>query len=372
LHALTLFAFSCYPIYTPSKKPSIFKYLSMTFEKDVVAQLNAIVKRYQKPSMKTAIWQMVTSFGPFLLVWALMYLTLDYGLLFTLPLALVNAFFLVRIFIIQHDCGHQSFTKNKRFNNIVGLICGILSFIPYKFWLKSHNYHHGHNGLLHEHRDIGDLELLTVKEYSKLSKIQRFGYRVFRHSVVLFGIVPTYYILIHGRFTKVKIQGWDSAKNSLYMNNALLAAFCAAIYFIFGLKALLLIQLPTLMIFGTIAIWFFYVQHQHEYSYKQWKDKWDYTLAAVQGSTFYNLPRVFHWLTGNIGYHHIHHLSSLIPSYQLAKCHHENPIFDQLAVKMNFRESLSCAFNKLWDEQQQKMITFSEYYKSIGQPVPII
>jgi acyl-lipid omega-6 desaturase (Delta-12 desaturase) len=343
-----------------------------TYEKELANQINAIVKRYQKPQMKTAIWQVITSFVPFVTVWVLMYFSLSYSYLLTLGLAVLNAFFLVRIFIIQHDCGHQSFTKNKRFNNILGTICSVLSFIPYKYWLKTHNYHHGHNGLLHEHRDIGDIELLTTEEYSKLSKGQRFGYRLFRNAFVLFGVVPSYYVLIHGRLPLVKIKGWSAAHKSVHINNLVLAAFCAALVYFLGWKALVMVQLPILMMFGTIAIWFFYVQHQHEYSYKQWKDKWDYTVSAIQGSTFYNLPRVFHWLTGNIGYHHIHHLNSLIPSYQLAKCHHENPIFDQIAVKLTFKESLSCAFNKLWDEQQQKMISFREYYRSIGQPVPLI
>jgi acyl-lipid omega-6 desaturase (Delta-12 desaturase) len=341
-------------------------------EKDIVAQLNAIAKRYQKPNTRIAFWQLLTSFGPFFVLWVLMYLSLDYSYLLTFGLALLNGFFLVRIFIIQHDCGHQSFTKHKKLNNVLGYICSLLSFIPYRYWAKGHNYHHGHNGLLHEYRDIGDIDLLTVEEYSKLSKLKRFNYRLFRHSFVLFGIVPTYYVLIHNRLPLINLKGWESAKRSLFFSNLVLVALCAAIWMLLGWKALVLVQLPILVVFGTIAIWFFYVQHQHEFSYKQWKDKWDYTLSAIQGSTYYKLPKVFHWLTGNIGYHHIHHLSSLVPSYQLAKCHEENPIFDKLATKMTFSESLSCAFNKLWDEQQQKMISFSDYYKQIGKPVPLI
>ena len=339
---------------------------------ELISQLNAIVKRYQKPDTRKAIWQSITSFGPFIALWVLMYLSLDYSLWITLGLALINGFFLVRIFIIQHDCGHQSFTSNKKVNNVIGTVCSVMSFIPYKYWLKGHNYHHGHNGLLHEYRDIGDIELLTVNEYSKLSKVQRFGYRVFRHSFVLFGLVPTYYVLIHNRLPLIKLKGWEKARRSLIWNNALVISASVLIGLILGWKALVFVHLPILIVFGSIAIWFFYVQHQHEYSYKQWKDKWDYTLAAIQGSTFYNLPKFFHWLTGNIGYHHIHHLNSLVPSYQLAKCHEENPIFDEIAVKMTFKESLSCAFNKLWDEQQQKMISFREYYRRQGQPVPLI
>ncbi len=342
------------------------------YSQDVVAQLNAIVRRYQKPDLKKAIWQSITSFGPFLLIWVLMYLSLDYSLWITFGLAVVNGFFLVRIFIIQHDCGHQSFTKSKKLNNILGTVCSLFSFIPFKYWLKGHNYHHGHNGLLHEYRDIGDIDLLTVKEYEQLNRWQRFLYRLFRSAFVLFGLVPAYYVLIHGRIPSIKLKGWEKARRSVHINNLVLLLVCTLLGLWLGWKALVFVQLPILLVFGTVAIWFFYVQHQHEYAYKQWKDKWDYTVAAIQGSTYYKLPRVMHWFTGNIGYHHIHHLSSLIPSYQLAKCHHENPIFEKIAVKMTFKESLSCAFNKLWDEQQQRMISFKEYYRSIGQPVPII
>jgi omega-6 fatty acid desaturase (delta-12 desaturase) len=237
-----------------------------------------------------------------------------------------------------------------------------MSFIPYKYWAKGHNYHHGHNGLLHEHRDIGDIDLLTSDEYRMLSKWGRLKYRIFRSFPVLFLIVPTYYVLLHNRLPLINLKGWSHARRSLLFSNIGLVVFCVLMYFLLGWQALVLVQLPILMAFGTIAIWFFYVQHQHEMSYKAWKDTWDYALSAFKGSTYYKLPKLIHWLSGNIGYHHIHHLNPLVPNYELAKCHHENPIFDELSTHMTFKQSLSCIFNKLWDEQEQRLISFKEFY----------
>jgi acyl-lipid omega-6 desaturase (Delta-12 desaturase) len=326
-------------------------------------ELPVIVKAYQLPDNKKATLQAITSFGPFLAIWVAMYFLMDISIGITMALAVLNAFFLVRIFIIQHDCGHQSFTASRKANDILGQVCSYLTFIPYKYWAKSHNFHHGHNGLLWEHRDIGDVELLTVAEYQALDRWGKTKYMIYRSTIVMFVIVPVYYIFLHNRLPLIKMNGWEHARKALLRHNVvLLSIYAAAIYFL-SFKAFLLIHVPILIAFAVIAIWFFYVQHQHETTYKQWKEKWEYIKAAVEGSTFYNLPKVFHWLTGNIGYHHIHHLNPLIPSYQLPRCIKENPILDQVANKITFWESLKCVYNKLWDEDQQKMISFREFYR---------
>jgi omega-6 fatty acid desaturase (delta-12 desaturase) len=304
---------------------------------------------------------MLNSFLPFLGIWVIMYLLLDVSIWISLGLAVVNAFFLVRIFIIQHDCGHQSFTASRRANDIIGIICGIISFMPYRYWAKSHNFHHGHNGMLFEHRDIGDIQLLTVEEYRARGFWGRLHYRLFRSIPVLFMLGPVYYVFIQNRLPLIRLKGWEHAHRALLRHNLSLVAFYVGMVWLLGYKALLLVNIPILVGFSVIAIWFFYVQHQHETTYKAWKDKWDYIRAAIQGSTYYKLPKLFHWLTGNIGYHHIHHLNSLVPNYQLARCHHENPIFDKVANTITFRQSLRCIFNKLWDEEQQRMISFREY-----------
>ncbi len=332
-----------------------------------LSRLPQVVKAYQNPDTKKAITQIITSFGPFVAVWVLMYFSLDWSLWITFALAILNAFFLVRIFIIQHDCGHQSFTKYRWLNDALGHISSIISLIPYKYWAKSHNFHHGHNGKLWEHRDIGDVETLTIEEYEKLSKMKRLGYRIYRSAPVMFGIVPVWYMFLHHRMPLIKMKGWEKVNRSLILNNIWTVGFFALLIGLGGWKVTLLVHVPILLFFGIIAIWFFYVQHQYEEAYKEWVEKWDYITAAIKGSSFYNLPRVFHWLTGNIGYHHIHHLNPLVPNYNLAKCHNENPIFEQMATKITFLESLKCVFNHLWDEKEKRMISFNEYYRRNNQ-----
>ena len=333
------------------------------YDPAVLQQLPALVKAYQLPDTRKAVIQMFNSFLPFLAIWVAMYLLLDVSVWLTLGLAVVNGFFLVRIFIIQHDCGHQSFTKNRKANDIIGEICSLVSFMPYRYWAKSHNYHHGHNGLLHEHRDIGDIELLTVQEFKALSRFQKIRYLLFRSFPVLFVIGPAWYLLIQNRLPLINLKGWEHARRSLIRHNLLLVGLHLSVILLLGYKAFLLVHLPILLVFALVAVWFFYVQHQHETAYKEWKDKWDYIRAAVQGSTYYTLPRMFHWLTGNIGYHHIHHLNPLVPNYQLARCHHDNPVLDRVANKITFLQSLRCIFNKLWDEDQERMISFREYLR---------
>jgi len=326
-------------------------------------QLPAIVKAYQVTDRKKATIQILNSFLPFVAIWVAMYLLLDVSVWFTLALAVVNAFFLVRIFIIQHDCGHQSFTASRKTNDFLGQVCSIISFMPYRYWAKSHNFHHGHNGLLWEHRDIGDIQLYTVEEFKKLSRFQKFQYILFRSAPVLFLVGPVYYLLIQNRFPVIRLKGWEHAHRALLRHDLILVSFYALLIWLLGFKAFLLVHLPILVVFSVIAVWFFYVQHQHETTYKEWKDKWEYLRAAIQGSTYYKLPRIFHWLTGNIGYHHIHHLNPLVPNYQLARCHHENPVFDRVANAITFTQSLRCIFNKLWDEKEERMISFREYFR---------
>jgi omega-6 fatty acid desaturase (delta-12 desaturase) len=337
--------------------------MQTTVNPAVWQQLPALVKAYQLPDNKKATMQAITSFGPFLAIWVAMYLLMDVSMWATVLLGIVNAFFLVRIFIIQHDCGHQSFTASRKANDIIGQVCSYFTFIPYRYWAKSHNFHHGHNGLLWEHRDIGDVNLLTVNEFKALSKWEQFQYRVYRSFPVMFVIGPIWYILVHSRLPLIKIKGWEHARKALLRHNVILIAVCVAVGLLLGYEALLMVQLPILIAFGVIAIWFFYVQHQHETTYKQWKERWEYVKAAVEGSTYYKLPKLFHWLTGNIGYHHIHHLNPLVPSYQLPRVLKENPILDQMANKITFLESLKCIFNKLWDEDSQRMISFREFYR---------
>ncbi|MCB0661298.1 MAG: fatty acid desaturase [Saprospiraceae bacterium] len=321
---------------------------------------NDIVAEYSTPSVKKATIQILNSFLPFIGLWVLMYFSLDWSYWITLGLAAVNAFFLVRIFIIQHDCGHQSFLRSRNVNNTIGFIASFFSTIPYKYWARSHNYHHAHCGQL-EVRDIGDIEVLTVEEFESLSKAKQIQYRVFRSPIVMFLIGPIWYLGVTLRLPLVDLKGWKKTYRSQFFSNVYMLLVYALLGTIIGWQEFFMVQVPIIVLFGVIAVWFFYVQHQHEDTYKQWKENWEYLLAAIKGSTHYKLPKLVQWLTGNIGFHHIHHLGPKIPNYNLEKCYNENPVLNKFVTSVTFKESLKCMFNKLWDEEQQKMITFREY-----------
>jgi len=322
------------------------------------------VQKYQTPSNKKAIIQILNTFIPFVALWILMYFSYEWSYWLTLGLAVINAFFMVRIFIIQHDCGHQSFFKSRKLNNTVGFICSFFSSIPYKYWAKSHAFHHAHCGQLEEGvRDIGDIHVKTVAEFRALSKWKRFQYRIYRSAPVMFVLGPLYYSLVPIRIPFINLKGWKKTRWSQIINNFLLLAVYVGVAWLLGPIKFMLIHIPVLIGFFIIAVWFFYVQHQHEDAYKSWKENWEYLLAAVKGSTYYKLPKPIQWLTGNIGFHHIHHLSSKIPNYNLELCNKENPIFEKYTTTLTFFSSLKTAFNSLWDEEQQRMISFREFYR---------
>lgn len=325
-----------------------------------------IVGKYQKPKTSKAVGQLLNTFLPFIALWVLMYLSLSISYWLTFGLTIVGGFLMARIFIIQHDCGHNSFTKSKKWNTVIGYFCSFFSTIPFQYWAKTHAYHHSHTGQL-EHRDIGDIDFLTVNEFRKLSKWGKIKYRIFRHPVVLFFVVPIYYLAIAVRIPKISVKSIQKQYLSQQLNNLALVGVYLLIAYLVGWKAFFFIHLTTVMFFGIIAFWFFYVQHQHDHSYQQWKDKWDYLLASIKGATYYKLPRLFQWLTGNIGFHHIHHLNHRIPNYNLEKCYNENPVLNKYVTTITFWPSLKMMFNKLWDEERQEMITFRKFKKLESQ-----
>lgn len=323
-----------------------------------------IVAKYQTPNKTKAISQIITSFGPFIAVWILMYYSLGWSYWITLGLAVLNAFFLVRIFIIQHDCGHQSFFASKKANNAVGIVCSFFSVMPYRYWARSHAFHHSHCGQLEEDvRDLGDVHLKTVEEFRACTPYKKFVYRLYRSVPVMLMLGPIYYAGYLMRLPVITREGWEKTRKSQVFNNVYLTLIWVILALVIGWKEFFLVHIPIVFIFFVIAVWFFYVQHQHKETYKQWKENWEYLLAAIKGSSYYKLPKVFQWLTGNIGLHHIHHLSSKIPNYNLEKCAKENPIINKYATTLTFTKSLQTVFNHLWDEQQQKMISFRDYYR---------
>ncbi|NND08187.1 MAG: fatty acid desaturase [Saprospiraceae bacterium] len=330
--------------------------------KEALKDWPEIVVKYSRPDTKKAIIQVLNTFLPFIGIWILMIYSLQYSYWITLALGLLNGFMLARLFIIQHDCGHQSFFKSKYANNVVGFVCSLFTSLPYKYWARVHNFHHGHIGQL-EHRDVGDINFLTVEEFRTSSKWKRFGYRIFRSPIFLFILTPVLYVTISNRYPFFRFKGWEKIRRSQVWNNLALLGFYILVGSLIGWRTFLLVQVPVIVFFAIIAFWFFYVQHQHEETYMRWKNQWDFLLASIQGSTYYKLPKVFQWLTGNIGFHHIHHLNSKIPNYELEKCAKENPILQKYVPTINFMESLKCIFNNLWDEQAKRMISFREFYR---------
>lgn len=319
----------------------------------------ALVAQYQQPDVRISIWQIVNSFGGLFLCWVLMYLSLSVSYWLTLLLALPAAGFLVRIFIIQHDCGHASFFKSRRANDLVGVACSLLTLVPYKFWRKCHAVHHAHHAELEE-RGIGDVWTMTVREYLQAPWWKRAAYRVFRNPFFLFGIAPAINFLILTRFPLGGEANWRHGERaSAWWTNLGIALWIAAGSLLIGFGDVMKIILPVMIIAGSVGTWLFYVQHQFERTYWEHTPEWNYTLAALAGSTYYKLPKVLQWFTGNIGFHHIHHLSPRIPNYRLQECHEQNPLFQQ-SVQLTLKSSLQTVWLSLWDEDRRVLVGFRD------------
>ena len=318
------------------------------------AEWRKIVVGYQKPSAPRALWQLANTLVPYALLWYLMYLSRAVSWWITAPLAILAGAFLVRVFIIFHDCGHGSFFESRRANDFWGFLCGVLTFTPYYHWRWEHSLHHATSGDL-DRRGEGDVWTMTVQEYLESSHWKRFAYRLARNPIVLFVLAPLYMFLIRHRFAKAKASPRE--RYSVYWMNLAILTIAAVLTVIFGPKAYLLIQLTTLVVAGAAGFWLFYVQHQFEGGYWERRDEWDYAAAALQGSSFYKLPRVLQWFSGNIGFHHIHHLSPRIPNYNLESCHNADPLFQQVKPVTLFSSFKSLAF-RLWDEQRRKLVGF--------------
>jgi omega-6 fatty acid desaturase (delta-12 desaturase) len=317
-----------------------------------------VITKYHRSSTRSSIWQIADSFIPFFLTWFLMYLSLDLSYWITLLLSLPAAGFMARIFIIQHDCGHGSFFSSQKANDLVGMVSSVLTLTPYHYWRKSHAIHHAGAGKL-EKRGIGDIYTMTVEEFQGLSKWGKLKYRLYRNPLVLFLFVPTVLFAIIYRFPISRMNALRQVELSVYLTNVAIAAVATGMIFLVGWKAFLAVQIPITIVTSSIGMWLFYVQHQFEDTYWSENDEWDYTEAALHGSSFYRLPKVLQWFTGNIGFHHVHHLSPRIPNYLLEKCHKENPEIQDVSV-LTLRTSLRSLPLTLWDEQRKKLISFRQ------------
>jgi omega-6 fatty acid desaturase (delta-12 desaturase) len=270
------------------------------------------------------------------------------------PLAILTGAFLVRVFIIFHDCGHGSFFKSRKANDVLGMITGLLTFTPYQHWRREHATHHATSGDL-DRRGTGDLWTMTVLEYLESSRSKRFAYRLARNPFILFVAAPLFLLLVKHRFPKADAASQE--RRWVHGTNLVLLGMALALTAAFGLKAYLLIQLTVLLVAGSVGFWLFYVQHQFDGVYWERGEDWDYTAAALQGSSFYKLPSVLQWFSGNIGFHHIHHLTSRIPNYNLERCHRAHPLFRSVKSVTLFSSLKSLTF-RLWDEQRRKLVGY--------------
>jgi omega-6 fatty acid desaturase (delta-12 desaturase) len=319
-----------------------------------------VVLKYQKPSTWRALWQIIDTLVPYAALWYLMHLCLPISWWLVVPLAVFAGFMLVRVFIIFHDCGHGSFFKSRAANDLVGFLSGILTFTPYYHWRWEHAIHHGTAGDL-DKRGTGDVWTLTVQEYLESSRWKKFAYRLARNPFVLFVIAPLYLFVVQQRIPSAKANRRE--RHSVYAMDAALLAMAAALSLVFGLKAYVLIQLIILAVAGGTGVWLFYVQHQFEGVYWERGDDWSFVASALQGSSFYKLPRILQWFSGNIGFHHIHHLSPRIPNYNLEKCHKADPLF-QAVRPITLLSSLKSFTFRLWDEKGKKLVGYRHLRKN--------
>ncbi len=313
-----------------------------------------VVFKYQTPTLSRSLWQVANTVVSYGLLWYVMYRSVAISYWITLALAIPAAGFLVRIFIIFHDCGHGSFFRSRKANDTLGVITGILAFTPYYQWRHKHAIHHATSSDL-DRRGTGDIWTMTVREYLEAPHWKRFAYRLVRNPVVLFGIAPLLLLVVGQRLPWRKADRRERA-NVSWTNLAILG-MAALLGWLLGIKAYLMIQVTVLMIAGAVGVWLFYVQHQFDGAYWEHRDRWDFVTAALQGSSFYRLPRVLQWFTGNIGFHHIHHLSPGIPNYNLEKCYKADPRFRDVK-RITLLSSLKSSTYRLWDEERHTWVGY--------------
>ncbi|UJL46255.1 fatty acid desaturase [Virgibacillus sp. NKC19-16] len=320
------------------------------------AQLRKSVIPFASSDHRMSIIQLINTIIPLFLIWFLAYQSLSISVWLTVALAVVASGFVVRTFIIFHDCTHGSFFKSSKANRVVGTITGIITLFAFDKWKRSHAIHHATSSNL-DKRGTGDVWVMTVDEYVAASFWGRLAYRLYRTPIVMFGLGPIYLFLISNRFNR------KGAKRKERMNTYLINGSVAIIYglliWAIGWQAFLIIQLPILFVAGAAGIWLFYVQHQFEDSYFENEDEWDFVKAAVDGSSYYKLPKVMEWLTGSIGYHHVHHLSPRVPNYNLEKAHESTPPLQQ-ATTITLASSLKSIRFRLYDEANKSFVSFSE------------
>lgn len=321
-----------------------------------------VLARYREPSAWRSSFELAVTLGPFLLLWALAWWALSVSGWLALGISVVNAGFLLRLFAIQHDCGHAAFFNSRRTSDWVGRILGVITLTPYDVWRRTHSIHHSSAGNLGR-RGIGDVHTLTVAEYRAMGPLGRFHYRLYRNPIVLFGLGPSYLFFLQNRLPiglMAKARYWLSAMGT----NASILMALAVIFYFGGIMPILLIFVPSTLLAATAGMWLFYVQHQFETTHWEENQNWDLHDAAFHGSSHYILPKPLQWLSANIGIHHVHHLYSRIPFYRLPEVLRDHAPLNE-GNKMTVRESLANARLHLWDEKTKRLLSFAQARQAI-------
>jgi len=322
---------------------------------------------YAQPHLGRSLLGIATSVVPYVALSVLMYLALEVSYVLVLALAVPAAGFLLRTFIVFHDCAHGSFLSSRRANAWLGAICGLLVFTAFQRWRHEHAVHHATAGDL-DRRGVGDIQTLTVAEYQALPWRRRLAYRLFRNPLVMFGIGPLYAMVLAPRW--VSRSSRERIRRSVIATDLALAALIGTLCWLVGWREYLLVQMPPLLLASSAGVWLFYVQHQFEGTYWQSSEGWSYADAGLRGSSYLKLPRVLQFFTGSIGLHHVHHLSARIPNYNLQPAHDENSIFHDVPT-LSLWEGLRAVRLKLWDEDRRQLVTFAEARAAVTtSPVP--
>jgi omega-6 fatty acid desaturase (delta-12 desaturase) len=316
------------------------------------------VAPFRHPQTARSVFEILVTAVPFAVLWTLTWLAFDAGYVLGFLLQLPAGAFLLRLFLIQHDCGHDAFFAKRSTNDWVGRILGVLTFTPYDYWRRSHATHHASTGNL-DARGVGDVDTLTVSEFLALSPRRRLLYRLYRHPITLFGIGPAYLFLLRHRLPiGMMRKGWRPWLSVMGTNLAILAV-AAAISSAIGVKMFLLVHLPITLVAASMGVWFFYVQHQFEKTHWDAKDDWSFHAAALHGSSHYDLPPVLRWISANVGVHHVHHLAGRIPFYRLPEVMRKVPALADIG-RVTLRESFGTVRLVLWDEGKRRLVSFRE------------
>jgi len=323
------------------------------------------LSEYHKPGAARGAGELAITAIPFTLAWIAMCLAVSHGYFWIDALLLLPASgLLVRLFLIQHDCGHRAFFANRNANDWLGRFLSVLTLTPYDHWRRAHAIHHATSGNLGR-RGVGDVDTLTVHEYLRRSRWTRLRYRLYRHPLVMFGIGPIFVFVIQNRFPAGFTRQWRPWLSTIATNVAIVVA-CGLLIWTLGLKVFLLVHVPVLLLAALAGVWLFYVQHQFEHTYWAQNDAWNAQDAALHGSSHYDLPRVLRWFTANIGVHHVHHLSSRIPYYRLPTVLRDYPELVKVS-RVTLLQSFRCIRLVLWDEDKRRLISFRELRR--GQPL---